>query len=181
MDAIRKRLYLKSRRDCLGAAAWLVLVATGLVMSLEFDEVQPGYDLTAAFWPRVILIVAGIFAVVLLASSVSATPRSGEAAPATGEAEGSARRINLHVLVVFAVPLLYVYAMHKIGFLLVTPVFLPLYMYVLGVRRWPVLAGVTIFLYALIVVVFVKLVFTPLPQGAGFFHSLNGELMGLLQ
>ena len=47
--------------------------------------------------------------------------------------------------IVFAVPILYVYAMHKIGFLLVTPVFLPLYMYILGVRRWPVIVGVTAF------------------------------------
>jgi hypothetical protein len=180
MDTIRSRLHLKSRRDFLEAVAWLVLVVTGLVMSLEFDVLQPGYDLTPAFWPRVILIVAGVFAVVLLASSISATPPSGTEAPATGEA-AEGRSVNLHVLVVFAVPLLYVYAMHKIGFLLVTPVFLPLYMYVLGVRRWPVLAGVTVFLYALIIVLFVKLVFTPLPQGAGVFHSLNGELMGLLQ
>ena len=181
MDTIRSRLHLKSRRDFFEAAAWLVLVVTGLVASLEFDELWPGYDLTPAFWPRVILILAGIFAIVLLVSSFSATPMPEKAETAAGEAAESERSADLHVLIVFAVPLLYVYAMHKIGFLLVTPVFLPLYMYVLGVRRWRVLVGVTVFLCALVVVLFVKLVFTPLPQGAGFFHSLNGELIGLLQ
>lgn len=178
MDAIRNRLHVKSRRDLIEAAAWLVLVVAGLVMSLEFDELRPGFDLTPAFWPQVILIVAGIFAIVLLVSSLSfgKTPER-ESAKAQPPEQG----VNLHVLIVFAVPILYVYAMHKIGFLLVTPVFLPLYMYVLGVRRWAVLVGVTVFLYSVILLLFVKLVFTPLPQGAGFFHSLNGELIGLLQ
>ena len=126
MDAIRNRLHVKSRRDLVEAAAWLVLVVTGLVMSLEFDELRPGFDLTPAFWPQVILIVAGIFAIVLLASSLSF-----EKMPEREAAKHQApeQKVNLHVLIVFAVPILYVYAMHKIGFLLVTPVFLPLYMY----------------------------------------------------
>ena len=181
MDAIRNRLHVKSRRDLIEAATWLVLVVTGLVMTSEFDEVKPGYDLTPAFWPQVILILAGIFAIVLLVSSFSLKKLSESEAPAAAEETASGQTTNLHVLIVFAVPILYVYAMHKIGFLLVTPVFLPLYMYILGVRRWPVIVGVTAFLYAVIIIIFVKLVFTPLPQGAGFFHSLNGELIGLLQ
>ena len=180
MDAIRDRLHIKSKRDLIEAAAWLVLVVTGLVMSLEFDELKPGFGLTPAFWPQVILIVAGVFAIALLASSFSMGKKPA-GAEADGEGTSDESSVNVHVLIVFIVPILYVYAMHKIGFLLVTPIFLPLYMYVLGVRRWPVLVGVTAFLYTLIVVLFVKLVFTPLPQGAGWFHSLNGELIGLLQ
>ncbi len=54
-------------------------------------------------------------------------------------------------------------------------------MYLLGVRRWVTLIAVTAGFYGAVVVIFVKLIFTPLPQGAGFFHSLNGQLIGLIQ
>jgi hypothetical protein len=43
------------------------------------------------------------------------------------------------------------------------------------------LIAVTVGIYGTMVLIFVKLIYTPLPQGAGFFHSLNGQLIGLIQ
>jgi len=71
--------------------------------------------------------------------------------------------------------------MHYFGFLLTTPVFLAVYMVVLGVKRLRTVAVITVALSALLLVIFVKLVFTPLPQGAGVFNSINGEIIGLVQ
>ena len=34
---------------------------------------------------------------------------------------------------------------------------------------------------AVLVLVFYKIIFTSLPMGAGIFHTMNGELMGLIQ
>ena len=71
--------------------------------------------------------------------------------------------------------------MHKMGFLLVTPFFLFAFTWLMGVRRWQTLVGFSLGFYALLVFVFYKLIFTPLPMGAGWFHALNGEILGLIQ
>ena len=85
------------------------------------------------------------------------------------------------MLAIFVLPLIYVYGMHQFGFFLVTPLFLPLYMYVMGVKEVKKLFFVSTGVYASIIFLFVNLVFTPLPQGAGFFHSLNGQFLALFQ
>jgi hypothetical protein len=126
------------------------------------------------------IIAAGVLAISIYSiggkqGAVSVAPANFEP-PADVAVEFSPRLVAIVVL-----PLVYVYAMHKLGFLLVTPVFLPAFMYLLGVRRWRTLVLTTVGFYAAIVLLFVKLIFTPLPQGAGFFHSLNGQLIGLIQ
>jgi len=67
------------------------------------------------------------------------------------------------------------------GFLLVTPFFLFTYMWVVGVKRLKTLIITTLCFYAAIVVIFVKLIFTYLPPGAGVFNTINGYLLRILQ
>ena len=67
------------------------------------------------------------------------------------------------------------------GFLLVTPFFLIAYTWLMGVTRIRTLLGFSLGFYAALVLVFYKLIFTPLPMGAGYFHTINGELLALLQ
>jgi hypothetical protein len=66
------------------------------------------------------------------------------------------------------------------GFLIVTPFFLFFYMWLMGVQRLRTLIIVTIGIYTAIIVVFVKLIFTYLPPGAGIFNAINGKILGLL-
>jgi hypothetical protein len=164
--------------------AWLGLAVVGLTMSAEFDAPNKIFALGPAFWPQVILVGMIIAAVVLgisiYVSGGKPTEDSADAAQLeTSDAESI--RFSPRLAAIFILPLIYVYAMHKLGFYLVTPFFLPVYMYMLGVRRWKTLLLVTVGLYATLVLLFVKLIFTPLPQGAGYFHTLNGQLMGLIQ
>ena len=169
------------------AVAWLIFGLWAFAQTFDFDGPLPTFELGAAFWPR--LVIGGVIlsAVVLLV--VSYVARAKASAPMTearldvitDELPEDAAHVTKKTLAVFAVPLIYVYAIHQLGFLLITPLFLFGYMYLLGVRRWRTLIAVTAGVYAGIVLIFVKLIFTPLPQGAGYFHSLNGQLMGLLQ
>ena len=167
-------------------AAWLVLWAAGLAMTFEFAGPLPTFEPGAAFWPRVVLGVAIATAVFLGLATYFSDPAGAAAAkdiqPTTDLPDDEAvTPVTRKTIAIFAIPLVYVFAMHRLGFFLVTPFFLPLYMYVLGVRKARTLISVTVGLYVAIIFIFVKLVFTPLPQGAGILHSLNGQFIGLFQ
>ena len=81
----------------------------------------------------------------------------------------------------FLIPLIWAYTMHQMGFLLVTPFFLIGFTWLMGVTRWRTLLAFGFGFYLLLVVVFYKLIFTPLPMGAGFFHTINAEILAVLQ
>ncbi len=167
------------------AAAWLGFGAAGMAMTFGFAGPLPTFELGAAFWPQIAL--GGVMAIaVILGITAYFSGPAGETADKDIQAtdlpdDKAALVVTGKTVVIFLIPLVYVYAMHKVGFFFVTPIFLPLYMYVLGVRKLRTLISVTIGFYIAIIYIFVKLVFTPLPQGAGFLHSLNGQFIGLFQ
>ncbi|MCH8213223.1 MAG: tripartite tricarboxylate transporter TctB family protein [Proteobacteria bacterium] len=183
--ADRKRIESPaSRRSRVEAVVWLALAIAAFIVTFEFDGPLPTFEFGAAFWPRVVIAGVIVSAGVLLVSSYFVGARESEAVideRTTDALSEDAARVTRKTLAIFAIPLVYVYAIHQVGFLLVTPIFLLGYMYLLGVRGWVTLIAVTVGFYGAIVLIFVKLIYTPLPQGAGFFHSLNGQLIGLIQ
>ena len=177
-------------RSIVEGACWLTFSAAAFALTFGFDDPLPMFEWGAAFWPRVMLFGIAATALIFIIrglvfkDSGSATPRSAD----TGEDHAGEKIVTaqtwqerIRVLLMFGVPVLYVYAMHQFGFLLVTPFFLVAYMYIFGVRRWVPLLSVTAGLYAVVVLIFVKLIFTPMPQGAGIFYTVNGYLLGLIQ
>ncbi|MFP6870645.1 MAG: tripartite tricarboxylate transporter TctB family protein [Nitrospinota bacterium] len=167
------------------AAAWLGFGAAGMAMTFGFAGPLPTFELGAAFWPQIVLGGIMATAVILGITTYFSGPASETVDKGTQTTDlpddMAAMSVTRKTIAIFAIPLVYVFAMHKLGFFLVTPIFLPLYMYLLGVRKVRTLISVTVGLYAAVLFLFVKLVFTPLPQGAGFFHSLNGQFIGLFQ
>ncbi|MFQ5765794.1 MAG: tripartite tricarboxylate transporter TctB family protein, partial [Rhodospirillales bacterium] len=173
-----------SRQSLVEAVIWLAFAIAAFIVTFEFDGPLPTFELGAAFWPRVVIAGVIVSAGVLLVTRLFAG--AGEPEPAIDERmtdalPEDAAHVTKKTLAIFVIPLVYVYAIHKLGFLLITPIFLLGYMYLLGVRRWVTLIAVTAGFYGAVVLIFLKLIFTPLPQGAGFFHSLNGQLIGLIQ
>lgn len=167
------------------AGFWLIFGVIGFAVTLEFNGPLDNFKLGAAFWPQValggVIFIAVIHAVTIYffnadASEVDAGVRVPEK---SSEADGT--NVNNRTIAIFVVPLIYVFAMHKLGFFLVTPIFLPVYMYLMGVRKISTLFVTSVSLYGAIIFLFVVLVYTPLPQGAGYFHSLNGQFIGLFQ
>jgi len=169
------------------AFAWLALAAGAFALTFGFDDPLPAFALGPAFWPRLLIGGIAVAAVgLLLESRLQRARGRTEGAdeprePVAAEPQETGAVLKGKIFAVLAVPLLYVYLIHQLGFYLVTPFFFASYMYLLGVRRWTTLIIVTGALYTVILLVFVKLVFTPLPQGAGIFHTLNGKFIGLLQ
>ena len=184
MDKDATPIRRRSWKSYLEPLAWLALAAVGLTLSSEFDAPNKIFELGPAFWPQVILIgmiiAAGSLGISIYVSAGKSVEDSSK--PAHLETSGGdAVEFSPRIVAIFLLPLIYVYAMHKLGFYLVTPFFLLAFLYTLGVRRWKTLILVTVGLCAILVLLFVKLIFTPLPQGAGYFHTLNGQLMGLIQ
>ncbi len=176
------------RWNVVEAIAWLVFAGGAFALTFNFDDPLPTYRLGPAFWPRMLIIGIAIAAIGLLFRPFMQLVRQQveDAEPAREDAvdsrhEKAERTVTLETLAVLLVPIVYVYFIHQFGFYLVTPFFLAGYMYLLGVRNWFTMVVVTVGLYALIVLVFVKLIFTPLPPGAGIFYTLNGQFIGLLQ
>ncbi len=166
------------------AVGWVCVILVVFWLSFDFDGPLPHYPPGAALWPRIVLAGMGIAAAVLLVSrfmpqtirdEAKATPEYIEEAPE--DLSG----VSWRTVGVFVLPIVWVYAMHKMGFLLVTPFFLIAFTWLMGVTRWRTLLLFGFGFYAMLVVVFYKLIFTPLPMGAGFFHSLNGEILAVIQ
>jgi len=170
----------KFKRTVIEALAWIIGAGIFWYLSTAFNEPLPNYKLGPVFWPRVVLVLIVISAVVLLVSALLYEPDK----VATGETvveKLSSHKERVRMALIFSVPVLYVYGMHKLGFLLITPFFLIIYMYIFGVRKVKTLLLVGLGVYAFLVLVFVKLIFTPLPQGVGVFYTINGYLLGLIQ
>ena len=175
---------------------WLVFAALAYFLTYEFDQPLRGYAFGAAAWPRALILMIGLGAAGLLVSGLvarggtskpPATDRGldGEPDP-TPLAAGSSREFWRQTLapkrlLTFGLPLIYVAAMHRFGFLFVSPLFLLAYMYLFGFRRWPVLLAVNLAIYAMVLLVFVHLLYTHFPPGLGAFHSLTGRFVDLLQ
>ena len=176
---------------------WLTFAALAYFLTYEFDQPLRGYALGATTWPRAIILMIGLGAVGLLVSRLlnpgSETDRradldssfetegEGAPSPAASTAEFWRQALEPKRLLSFGLPLVYVAAMHRFGFLFVSPVFLLAYMYLFGYRRWRVLIAVNLAIYALVLLVFVRLLYTHFPPGLGVFHSLTGRFVDFIQ
>lgn len=160
--------------------AWLTLVLLAFIYTFQFDDPLPVYEWGPAHWPRVVLF--GLFSA---ASWLLYAQCRRAGAPAIQEMresveddldqlQGAARiRIGL----IFVLPVFYTFFIHKMGFLLITPFFLFAYMWLMGVRKLRTLIIITVSVSAGIALVFVKLIFTYLPPGAGVFNTINGYIL----
>ncbi|MCY4396689.1 MAG: tripartite tricarboxylate transporter TctB family protein [Rhodospirillaceae bacterium] len=176
---------------------WLAFAALAFSLTYEFDQPLRGYALGATTWPRAIILMIGLGALGLLISRLlniggeanrradldSSFDTEGEAAPshAASTAEFWRQALEPKRLLTFGLPLVYVVAMHRFGFLFVSPVFLLAYMVLFGYRKWRVLIAVNLAIYAVVLLVFVRLLYTHFPPGLGVFHSLTGRFVDFIQ
>lgn len=73
--------------------------------------------------------------------------------------------------------LAYYYGITVVGYLLLTPLYLWLFSYVLGYRKKKILAITSIVTTIFIYILFIKILYIPLPMGSSFFKNLNEILI----
>lgn len=166
------------------ALAWIGFAGLVYFLTLDFDAPLPIYQLGAAFWPQVVVVIITIAAVTLLISrfvrGVEGNTKAGETSH-LDDLPAETGGVPINTLAMFVLPLIWVYGLHQMGFLLSTPPFLIGFTWLMGVRRLRTLLGFSLGFYAVLVLVFYKLIFTPLPMGAGWFHTISGEIIALIQ
>lgn len=145
----------------------------------EIPRIQPKGQLSPAFWPRVIL---GCLIVFSLLKGIVAFAEGGKGpSPPQVAAEAElVERKRWKLIGSILLVLAYAYLTELIGFPLANFLFLLSFMYLGGVRKpfWLVLlplSGTIVLLY-----LFVKLVYVPLPRGIGAFEDLTISLYRLL-
>ena len=186
MNNLSARLRDESNRQVLvEVLLWLLLAGGAFLITFGFDDPLPVYEFGPAHWPRVILF--GMFAAVgwiIYSDVIHQAPRTRISESEEEAAEEAVVELDaktkLRIVLIFILPVVFTYLMHKVGFILITPFFLFAYMALMGVRRLRSLIVLTLSIYAGLIIVFVKLIFTYLPPGAGVFNQINGIILGWL-
>lgn len=161
---------------------WIVFLLILLWLSNDFDKPLRYFPLGAAFWPKVVISFMAIATAILFASTfITRIEVENTQNSHLEETPKDLAGVGWRTFAIFITPLIWALIMHKVGFLLTTPFFIIFFTRFMGVTNWRVLLSYTVLFYSTIVFVFYKLIFTPLPMGAGVFHTVTGELMALIQ
>ncbi len=156
-----------------------VLVSVGLLLGTRgFDHVARSGQLGPGFWPRFVLASLGL---TCLAKSI-AEWRHPRAAEPLGPALVDVRALEAGKLpdlsrrkLATAIGLIvgYVLATPAVGFASATAAFIATFMYLCGARSVTVLAANTVAGTVVLLYLFVKLVYLPLPKGEGLFEAAS--------
>ena len=158
---------------------WLVFILLAAAYTFDFDDPLQVYEWGPAHWPRVVLFGMFIACLWLLFVESRKKEDSEEVVPVSESKIEFSTRVRM--VLIFGLPVLYSFLIHRMGFLLITPFFLFFYMWVVGVKKLRTLIIMSVGIYAAIVIVFIKLIFTYLPPGAGVFNTINGYFLRVLQ
>jgi hypothetical protein len=151
---------------------WLGLAALAFALTFEFSGEPGTYAWGAASWPRGVILLLALFALLHYAGLAPAAdgpeqPRDGALGRRTGA---------------LLLPLAYAYLIPRAGFYATTPLFVALYLLLLGERRPVVLVSVPLLVFALVSLVFVMLFYTALPTGTwSGFYELSNAFLGLVR
>ena len=171
-------------RPLVELAIWLALVGGMWIYSYKFDRELQSYAFSPVAWPRAVLLFIA-FAAVLAWAAERKQSRSPEDGPArtTVRPPLTPTRIGatVRLLAAFLIPLIYVWLLPRAGYFATTPFFLAASMRTLGLTRWPLVIGLSLAIYALMLLLFSKLLFIPLPTGnwPGFYDFSNWLLIRL--
>ena len=187
MNSFSARIRDERRRSVLvETLLWLFVAGGAYLLTFGFDDPLPVYDFGPAYWPRAILF--GMFISIgwiIYSEIIHQPPRSSVSQQDEETADEQSDdeldfKTKVRIVLIFVLPVFFTYLMHKLGFILTTPFFLFAYMALMGVRRLRSLIVLTLSIYAGLIIVFVKLIFTYLPPGAGVFNKINGTILGWL-
>jgi hypothetical protein len=169
---------------------WLVLSVAAFSLTFSFDDPLENYRYGAASWPRVIIIAMALFAIAEAVLGfmefrrrgvTKAAVIKGDSSPAQSE-PASGMGIHLKRVATFGLPILFLLMIPRMGYYVSAPIFILIFMYLLGERRVLHLIMSSLLIYAVTLFIFTKLLFVPLPEGAWpGFYEISGWIIVLLQ
>lgn len=163
-------------------AIWMTVAVGMWIYSYSFDRELSTYALGPVAWPRAVILLIVVVAILSFVSDwriARNQPVAGiddEEPVAEQPMDGTAR---LRLACAILLPLVYVWLLPRAGYFATTPLFIAAYMRVLGMESWRVIAITTMVAYALLLLLFSKLLYIPLPTGnwPGFYDFSNWLLV----
>jgi len=158
----------------------LLLSIVAFAYSFQFER-ETIYRYGVTGWPRVVIIAIGVLAIFRLISALYNLYSHKDSSEENGERLLDSIVNNWHqkgkqFLIMFF-PIAWIYLSTKIGFYIVTPIFVASYMYILGSRRIITISAVTISVYLAIMFLFIGFLYVPLPLGRGVFYDINIKII----
>lgn len=138
-----------------------------LVRSYALDEVAQAGQLGPGFWPRLVLLGLAVACVAKLVIDLRARRPGAPALAAAGPPPFSGAMLVVAVALLVA----YVLAVPVLGFAFATAAFVLAFMWIGGARSPVVLAATSVLATLSVLYVFVKVVYLPLPKGAGALET----------
>ena len=149
----------------LGTACFLFYVATTFPMFEHADKLGP------AFWPKAILFVTVILSGLLAVKNILGwmQNRGVEIQQSIEVEQGNLKRLLLAI----AVSLVYGFIVPYTGFLLSILLFQIVFLVILKVKKVWVLVLYPLSLTVVIYLIFIKILYIPLPRGQGIFLAFS--------
>lgn len=169
-----------SRSDVIELIFWLAFAGLAYAFSFRFSQEIEIYKFGASAWPRAIILLIAIAAILQF---IQAKQNTDPATTTKNEAfEARSRAELVRITLLLATPIIYAALLDISGFYFTTPIFIFIYLLLNGERRIGWLIGVTVFIYAFILIVFTKLLYVGLPIGyVSPFYDFSNWLLVLIR
>ncbi|MDG1935036.1 MAG: tripartite tricarboxylate transporter TctB family protein [Paracoccaceae bacterium] len=171
-----------SKSTILEVLFWVAVAGIFFGYTFKFNQPIEIYKFGATGWPRVILLLIMLVALGNLYYNFKNGSKAQQDRVGMGDDpdEVSYDTLDIHVKTGFIliIPFLYALSLKPVGFYCATPVFIALIMCAWGERRWKFILGNTVFIYALLLVLFMLVLNAPLPQGnVSPFYDVSAFLL----
>lgn len=155
-----------------GEIFFLLIILVGSLYlfweTLKFGGAQGiGGRLGPSFWPQIILAGIIIICAGLLVQYFIKREK------ATAGKKAAFDLSQLRFLIAVALIVAYLVLLPVLGFIIITPFFMVAFMYLLGEQSTAMIVGVSLSLTAVVVVLFTKVMYVPLPRGRGIFLQFS--------
>jgi hypothetical protein len=137
--------------------------------SIKFEGHEVYGKLGPAYWPKFLLIC--LMGLSFLVAVDAFRERKKEEVEKGKTSKFDSGKVRLFLAIGFII--LYFILMQIFGFIILTPLFLIAFMYLLGERKKIWIFGVPIGITVLIVWVFTKVMYVPLPRGQSIFLDFS--------
>jgi putative tricarboxylic transport membrane protein len=145
----------------IGFAVVMLIAVQGATRAIDFG-------MGPEVWPKLTLGALVIACGALLAMGWN-KPVKAEPPPKEGEEEPSKSRM----LMILVVSLVYAYAMTLIGFIVSTPIYIIIIMYLMQYRKPFHLIGYSLLMLVVFYLIFINLSEIRMPRGYGIFRELS--------
>lgn len=184
-----------SRRAVIEWLAWTAIAGVAFLQTGNFNREIADYAFGADGWPLAICSAIFLGATLQLVFGLrqdrphasGRTHHGDDAAVGASPAERAggnsvATRPSLQFVAIFLLPFVYLFLVPRLGFYLMTPLFILALLFLMRVRSLMTLALVTASAYGIALLIFTRFFYVALPVGRiEPFYSLNNAIIALVR